>query len=349
MSRTCHFFCGGVFGVQFGFRVDDIVTVIRAFDQKTLPFRTNCVVAGTSCLVSTNSYDVLRATTQWHSAPVDDHACSFEMQIFVDAALDNLPEQPGHFRGRRHLVFALLPPRSFAAYDLLRRRAHVTLSLAAAGSRAFWDSLLLPITIGVLGTTVGVVPLHSACLDHHGAGVLVAGVSGAGKSTLATALGRLGFTLVSDDWIYVSDQHPALVAHGLSSPVKLLPDAVRFFEELERCSPRTTLNGEFAYEFDPQSSMQIATKNVSHPRTIFFLERTSTPGCHMIPCRGEYVREFFLKNAERLPDEIPEAKALRERIIERLSKCRSWILRTGESPWRTAEFVQTFLLEDERA
>jgi hypothetical protein len=349
MSPACHFFCGGVFGWQFWFRVYGIVTVIRAFDQKTLPFQTSCVVAGTSCLVSTNSYDVLHATARWRSAPATNCASCFEMQILVDEALDNLPEQAGHFRGRRHFVFALLPPRSFVAYDLLRRRAHATLSLAAAGSRAFWDTLLLPITIGVLGTTIGIVPLHSACLEHNGAGVLVAGPPGAGKSTLATALGKLGFALISDDWIYVSDQQSALVAYSLSSPVKLLPDAVRFFEELQNLSPRTTLNGEFAYEFDPQSSMQIATKNISHPRTILFLERTSTPGCYMVPCRADYVRDFFRENAEKLPDEIPEAKAFREKIIEKLASCRSWILRTGENPARTAEAVQKFLAEDERA
>lgn len=329
--------------------MDDIVTISRAFDQKTLPFRTNCTIAGTQCLVSTNSYDVLRATTQLQAVSADNHLSSFEMQILVDGALDELPEHSAFFRGRRHLVFALLPPRNFVTYDLLRKRVHAALSVAAAGDRTFWHSLLLPITIGVLGTAVGVAPLHCACLEHDGHGVLVAGISGAGKSTLATALGRLGLALLSDDWTYVSERHSRLIAYGLFSPVKLLPDAVRFFTDLETLTPRTSLNGELAYEFDPQSSMQITRKNISYPRYIFFLERTLTPGCYIVPCRHEYVSDFFRKNAERLPDELVGAQSFREKIVEMLSACRSWILRTGESPSRTAEVLAEFLQEERHA
>ena len=323
--------------------------MIRTFDQEALPFRTNRVIAGVSCLVSTNSYDVLRVTANLQAAATSNFRPSFEMQILVDATLDGFSEHSAYFRGRRHLVFALLPPRSFVTYDLLRKRVHAALSVAAAKDREFWHSLLLPITIGVLGTTVGVAPLHCACLDDNGSGVLVAGVSGAGKSTLATALGRLGFAILSDDWTYLSKRRSTLVAYGLSSPVKLLPDAVRFFMDLEALSPCTSLNGELAYKFDPCSSMQIAMKDISYPQYIFFLERTLTPGCYIVPCRHEYVREFFQKNAERLPDELKEAKVFRENIVEMLSACRSWILRTGESPSRTAEVLAAFVQEERHA
>lgn len=323
--------------------------MIRAFDQKALPFRTNCVIAGVPCLVSTNSYDVLRVTTNSLPAATSTFRPSFEMQILVDATLDGRSEHSAYFRGRRHLVFALLPPRSFVTYDLLRKRVHAALSVAAASDREFWHSLFLPITIGVLGTTVGVAPLHCACLDDNGSGVLVAGVSGAGKSTLATALGRLGFAMLSDDWTYLSKRQSTLIAYGLSSPVKLLPDAVRFFTDLETLSPCISLNGELAYKFDPYSSMQITMKDISYPEYIFFLERTFTSGCYIVPCRHEYVREFFQMNAERLPDELTEAKVFRENIVEMLSACRSWILRTGESPSRTAEVLAEFVQEERHA
>lgn len=318
--------------------------MLRIFDQETLPFQTSCVIAGTKCLVSTNSCDVLRATARWQAGS-RSNGLSFEMQVLVDDALDDFPEQSAHFRGRRHLVFALLPQRSFVAYDLRRKRVHAVLSAAAANDHAFWHSLFLPITIGVLGTTVGVIPVHCACLDEQRTGVLIAGVSGAGKSTLATALGQRGFTIISDDWTYLSDQQSTLVAHGLFAPVKLLPDATRFFGDLKNLDPRAALNGELAYEFDPRSSMNIMMKEISCPRHIFFLERTSAPGCFMVPCRHEYVREFFQKNAERLPDEFAEAKAFRERITSMLSSCRAWILRTGDSPSRTAEALADFLQE----
>jgi energy-coupling factor transporter ATP-binding protein EcfA2 len=246
-------------------------------------------------------------------------------------------------------VFAILPPRSFLAYDLLRKRVHAVLSSAAALDSSFWNTLLLPITIGVLGTTVGVAPIHCACLERNGSGLLVAGVSGAGKSTLTAALAQLGFPLISDDWTYISRQQCGLVAHGLSSPVKLLPDAARFFPDLKAFAPRMALNGELAYEIDPAGAMGFTAKDTSHPRRIFFLERSSAPGCHMVPCRPEYVRDFFEQNAERLPDELSEAKAFRSSIIQTLSARPSWILRTGESPQTTAKVLDDFLAEADHA
>jgi HPr Serine kinase C-terminal domain len=319
------------------------------FNRQTLPFRTDFLIAGTQCLLATNSHEILQAAAHWRSPANHAAVSSFEMEVIVDPDMDGNSEQPAHFRGNRHLVFGILPPRSFVAYDLLRRRVHAVLSPAAASDRSFWNKLLLPITIGVLGTTIGVVPLHCACLHRHGNGVLVAGVSGAGKSTLATALAHRGFAFISDDWAYVSKTNSGLLAHGLSFPIKLLPDAERFFPELRALTPKSTLNGEVAYELDPTQSSAFDVKMSTHPRNIFFLERVSAGGCRMIPCRAEFVRDFFEQNAERLPDELPEAKALRSNVIQLLSACRSWILRTSENPQRTAAALDAFLLEVNRA
>jgi hypothetical protein len=274
---------------------------------------------------------------------------SFEMEIIVDSGLSYLPERLAYFRGLGHIVFAMLPPRSFLGYDLLRKRVHAVLSIVAARDRSFWNTLLLPVTIGILGTSIGVAPIHCACLERNGSGFLVAGLSGAGKSTLAAALAQLGFALISDDWTYISRQQSGLVAYGLSSSVKLLPDATRFFPALNAFAPRMALNGELAFEIDPASSLGFAVKNVSHPQRMFFLERNFALGCQIVPCRPDYVRDYFEKNAERLPDELTEARAFRARIIQTLSACPSWILRTGESPQNTAKALDDFLAEADRA
>jgi hypothetical protein len=324
----------------------NIVTMMLKFNRQTLPFHAECLIAGARCLIATNSTDVLESTARWRTKTRQPHrAASFEMEVLVDSAMDNTAHNASFFRGHRHLVFAMLPPRSVVTYDLLRRRVHAVLSAAAARDRSFWNNVLLPITIGVLGTTVGVVPLHSACLDHNGSGVLVAGASGAGKSTLAAALAGCGFSFVSDDWTYISKNGSTLVAYGLSAPVKLLPDSVRFFPYLKDIAPRRTLNGELAYEIDPSRATGFSVNYMSYPRRVLFLERTLKPGCDFVPCRSEYVREFFEKSAERLPNELIEAKAFRRGIIQTLSSVPAWILRTGESPQRTAEAIRDFILE----
>jgi hypothetical protein len=79
------------------------------------------------------------------------------------------------------------------------------------------------------------------------------------------------------------------------------------------------------------------------------LERAAYPGCYFVPSRPQYTAEFFEKNAERLPDELSEAKARRTAIIQALSLCPSWILRTGENPQRTSEAIYNFLSEAQYA
>ena len=318
------------------------------FNRDTLPFRTDFWIAGTRCLLNTNSHDILRSASRW-KRPQLGGAQSFEMEIIVDPKLDNTTTPPAFFRGNGQIVFAFFPPNSFVTYDLLRKRVQVVLSQQAARDDDFWSTLLLPITIGVLGIAVGVAPLHCACLDRGGNGLLIAGESGAGKSTLAAALTQRGLALISDDWTYIYRVKSGLVAHGISAPIKLLPDTVQFFSELRELTPTVSLNGELAYEVDPSRVLGSTVKDFSRPRWVFFLERASNPGCYFVPSRPGYTVEFFEKSAERLPDELIEAKARRTAIIQALSGCPSWIVRMGENPHRTAEAIDHFISEAQYA
>jgi hypothetical protein len=319
------------------------VTATLAFDRSTLRFRADFTIAGAQCLLSTNSYNILRYAIPWQTSENQDDSSSFQMEILEDASLESSTARLPHFRGIRHLVFAMLQPRSFLNYDLLRKRVIGVLSPAAVHDRSFWNAQLLPITIGILGTTLGVAPLHCACLDRHGNGLLLAGASGAGKSTLSAALSQRGFAFVSDDWTYLSRRHSMLAAHGLGAPIKLLPNSLRFFAELQKCAPKKTMNGEIAYEVDPARILRSVVKDSSRPKWILFLERTSTPGCRFVPCRGEHIIQYFEQNAERLPEELSAAKAARSDLIRSLSRCQSWLLHTGDDPHQTAESIDRFL------
>jgi hypothetical protein len=323
--------------------VDNIVTVNLDFNRMTLPFRTEFPVAGARCLLSTNSHEILRLSMPWQSAQDSPEAQSIRMEVLEDSNSTFDTNALPHFRGSRHLVFAMLKPGSFLNFDLQRRRMIGVLSPAAARDPNFWNAQLLPMMIGLLGTTVGIAPLHCACLDREGSGLLVAGNSGAGKSTLTAALAKQGFGVVSDDWTYVSNRAGRLVAHGMFAPVKLLPDTVRYFPELHQIPTKKTLNGEVAHEIDPAKVLHAKWKSYSLPKWVLFLERTSTPGCRFMPCRPEHLIQFFEQNSETLPPELPAAVRTRTQIIQRLSNCDCWILRTGDDPMRTAAAIDEFL------
>jgi hypothetical protein len=348
MSNNCHFFFARNLSARFRARVINIVSLSFAFNRQALPFQTDFYVAGAHCHLSTNSHDILQLVSRWRT-PTLAASRPFEMDIIVDSKLDTTVKRPAYFRGNGHLVFGFLPPGSFITYDLLRKYVRAVLSAEAARDGSFWNALLIPITIGILGTTVGVVPLHCACLERNGSGLLIAGDSGVGKSTISAALTQRGLAFISDDWTYFSEEQSTLVAHGLFSPIKLLPDAVQFFQELRELTPAISLNGELAYEVDPARFVGSTVKNTSRPSWIFFLERTADPGCHFVPCPPASIREFFEKSAERLPDELIEAKTLRTAIIRTLSALPSWVLRTGESPQRISEAIDHFILETKYA
>ena len=318
---------------------------MHSFDSANLAFHTDFSIAGVRCFLATNSRDVLQQALPWQAAPQSVNAASFQMEVIEDSSLDSNAGGGNHFRGLRHLVFARLEPCTFVTYDLLRRQVRGVVSSAAARDRFFWKTQLLPITIGVLGTTLDVAPLHCASLARNGDGLLVAGVSGAGKSTLTAALACRGFGVVSDDWTYLSRNHSSLIANGLSAPVKLLPDSSRFFPELQSRAPRKTLNGEIAHEIDPAQFHPAGALSSCVPKRILFLERTLTPGSSFLPCRREYTRDFFESNAERLPEELSAAREARSEIINQLTECPSWLLRTGDDPHKTAETIDKFLSE----
>jgi hypothetical protein len=311
----------------------------------SLPFHTEFSLAGTRCLLSTNSHELLRLSKPWQSVSVRPDAGSFRMRILEDSSINSDAPKSSHFRGLGHLVFALLEPSGILTFDLLRKSVFGVVSPAAARDSQFWNVQLLPISLGLLGTVVGVAPLHCACLDRDGSGLLVAGDSGAGKSTLTAALAKKGFAVVSDDWTYVSYRSGQLAAHGMYAPIKLLPDSIRYFPELRRNTPRKTMNGELAYEVNAAKVFHSPVKASSAPKWLLFLERTSATGCHFIPCRPGHAAKYFEKNAEKLPAELPGAAATRSEIIRQISGCRSWILRTGHAPMQTAQAIHDFLSE----
>lgn len=319
------------------------MAVKQLFDRRTLPFRTDFPIAGIRCELTTNSHSVLDQAARWKHRSERGSRRTFQMEIIEDDSLPSFGDGGSHFRGQRHIVVAMMGGCAHFVFDLLRRRVMGLVPPDVAQDREFWDRRLLPITVGVLGAMLEVAPLHSACLEWNGSGVMIAGVSGAGKSTLSAVLAQRGFGFVSDDWTYVANSTTGLSAHGLSAPVKLLPDSVRFIDELRRCTAKKTMNGEIAYEIDPCDTLAANRVQECQPRWLFILERTEKSGCSFVPCRKEFVQRFFEESAERMPDELPAATAARSALIDAVAERPCWIIRSGESPHGTAESLEKFL------
>ena len=307
-----------------------------------LPVRADFFVAGATCRLATNSRAVAESLLRVHPPACADSPRPFELNVLVDSSIVPDTRTPPHFRGLRHLVFAVFNQHEIFSFDLSRSVAFGVVSPETADDDRFWNRILLPIAIGVLGITIEVVPLHAACLDKSGTALMIVGPSGCGKSTLAVALTKRGFSLVADDWTYLTRDSGHLRAHGLRAPVKLLPTAADFFHELRCFEPAKSLNGEMAYEVDAPEIFNAELRFVSEPSRLLFLQRVEESRCDFAPFPRDQAKHFFELSNERLPDEFVSAAAKRSQIIDELTQLDCWLIRTGLPPDATAQAVRQF-------
>jgi HPr Serine kinase C-terminal domain len=316
---------------------------VLAIESEDLPLRGQFFfIAGATCVVSTNSQSVIDSLSPWGCPHRQPFERSFELNVLVDPSAARTLGAAPHFRGLHHLVFAAFGERELFVFDLLRRSVTGVVSKATAEDDLFWKNLLLPIALGVMGATIGLVPVHAACLDRNGRGLMIAGPSGAGKSTLAVTLSQREFSLVSDDWTYIAQERGQITAYGISAPVKLLADAPHLFPELSRFQPSRSLNGEMAFEVDPARVFGSRVRSESTPSWLIFLERREQAGCQLLPCSRKGTRTFFENSAERLPNQLREVAAKRSEAIAALAKQECWLLRYGGPPQVAAEAISGF-------
>jgi hypothetical protein len=297
--------------------------------------------AGVRIRIRTNCESILKNAYSSRSRNVSTCA---PIDLYV-SVMDDLEESNSapYFRGLHHLVYMSFGASSFVI-DVLRRTVHATVTKEFATRAGVWRERIIPIILGVLGPSVGLMPLHAACLLWRDRGILLAGVSGAGKSTLAVALAKHGMSIISDDWTYVHTTDRGLSCHGLGVPVKLLADAALHFRELNALEPQVSLNGELAYEVDPAVTLQLRTTSECLPKQIIFLKRTSGPAC-LIPLSRSTVFKFFLENAERLPSQLEHLEETRLAILARLSQLPASTFHYSGTPQSGAETLLRWMEE----
>ena len=319
---------------------------VRTINEESLPLTAELRVVGARCFLSTNSQEVLSSFARWEAPAGGGDDPSFELRVLADPAAKREKDREPHFRGLHHLVFGIFGADETIMFDLARRRISAVVSDESARDAVFWNTRLLPTALGLLGATIGVVPLHCACVDRGGEALLLAGASGAGKSTLAVALSRLGFSVVSDGWTYIGRDGDQLTAHGISAPVKLLPDAVTHFPELRDFKAGVASNGELAFEVDVADTFRAKMRQQSTPRWVMFLERVATQGCEIVPYGSDAAQAFLQGTLERLPVQLQEATDTRAALVASLASRDCWLARYGGPPQAVAEAIAEFCERD---
>jgi len=256
---------------------------------------------------------------------------------------DGLCESSPWFRARGHFAFARFTLADAFWFNLRTREVYGVCTPEAADDVWRWRAHILPALLGILSAVIGVAPVHGACVARGGRGTLLTGPSGTGKSTLTIALAKRGYKLLSDEWTYISAAGPDVAAWGLSVPVKLLPDASRFFPELLNYCPATALNGEAAYEVFPEECFGVSRQTHSSVNGIVLLERTALPGCRVDQISAAEATHRLSQELEPLEGPLEYCYQHQLALIQRLAGAACLRLSFNENPCKVAEALDAVL------
>jgi hypothetical protein len=316
------------------------------FEGVVAPLREYYRAAGALCVIETDCETILATAREVFTPVTDQLPADIRMRFWVERIAGRSPPWPGaYFRGLNHLVFAAFDSDNAVLVDLQERRVIGRFSAAMAGDRSYWKSVIFPTLFGIVSGTIGVTALHCACVAHNGRALLLAGESGSGKSTLSLALARSGFAFLSDDWTYFSRRDDRLLAWGLTSPLKLLPDAVKHFPDLMSRDPVITSNGELAYEVDP-AALGVERSACAEPSWIVFLERREGAGLSLDEMSPVDAAARFEGDLEVLPAPATAVRGFLVKTISTLVQRPCWWMRYDQAPQAVARALSQFLKDD---
>ena len=262
----------------------------------------------------------------------------FSLHVHVDAGHRRGIAASPTFRGRDHLVLADYGAGTFVL-DLRRRVGFGVVSPQLAANPDCWRERIFPVFLGLLSLVLDTVPLHAACLERRGRGLLIAGTSGAGKSTLAATLASQGLAYVSDDWVYFTRRRGPRI-HAAPVAMKLLPDATRFFPQLSAGSLSRAMNGELSFALDPELAFGAARVYSCTPHTIILLDRVPGAPATLRTASKDDLELWFSEPLDCVPDCFLANREQQLALLRSLAQFPSYVLACDGSP---AEIAATVL------
>ena len=232
---------------------------------------------GLSVQISTNSPAILDATRESWGALGKMFAyppVRVRIGVVPGGSAESLPAPV--YRSQQHLISIIADAENFMICDMRRGFAYGFVTQAVVDNNAYIRGHIIEPSANLLLVASFLTPLHAACLNRHGRGVLLCGDSTAGKSTLAYACARAGWKFLSDDFCCLIRGRDGRVVIGNSARMRFRAPTLDLFPELkmQRLIPR--LNGGPAVEVDTVCMPGIETMSHCSVDHIVFLNRSKS-------------------------------------------------------------------------
>jgi len=246
-----------------------------------LPFQRVYYPHGFRLNLASNSSEVHAAAEEnWgmYQFEYDDPAITLRMLVQPGDELS----PPPVYRMQEHLYSVIGSQNNYGLidFDALFSYAWITERTAADHAWLRWFYL-----DGLIGSTLAqrhTVPMHAACVERNGVGLLLWGPSGMGKSTLSYACARSGWTFISDDATILPQNREDYVVTGKPHSARFRDDAPELFPELNGYVTRARPTGKLSIEVPMDALTGIRTAVRGSVKHLVFLERGQAGGLSRI-------------------------------------------------------------------
>jgi len=239
------------------------------------------------------------------------------------------PECPPHPKCRieHHLVTNIANADNYIVHDISQGFSYGCVSASALASPGYFRHFYLESTALCHIANRSATPIHAACVELDGRGVLLCGDSGAGKSTLAYACAKAGWAYITDDCSFLINDRTDRLVTGNYLQMRFRPESSRFFPELQGCEITDRAGiGKPSVEMRTEPDGQIKRVAASRISYIVFLNRFGPRYQELDVFPKEVARRFITQTLFSLP----EVRAVQETRINTLLQVKVLELRYHE-------------------
>lgn len=260
--------------------------------------------------IFTNSPEVIAAAREsWGHFQSTFAQPPLQLRVGVMGAGNRAHLNVPTYRAWLNLMIATSDSENFAVCDLRRGVAFSWLTHAALADRLYLRYYFLEGPVFSTLQHLYLVPLHAACVNLGGRGVMLCGDSGAGKSSLAYACARRGWTFVADDSICLIRAEKKRRVIGNPYRIRFREEGVQLFPELRKQEIVVQVSGERAIELATATTREISTALTSTVDYVVFLNRRDGGPPALVPFSRQKALSWFKKEICYGDEDVRQAQA----------------------------------------
>jgi hypothetical protein len=282
-----------------------------------LPFKEVFYPLGFPLEVETNAEGVLRAVAEcWQGFFKLFDTPPFRFRALVKKSDSPVcPPRPAS-RIQEHLTCHLADSENYAVSDFAQGLSILWLTQAAVAHRNYLRHCFIEPTVMMQLSTSYTTPIHAACVDLEGRGVLLCGDSEAGKSTLSYACAQAG-------WTYITDDTSFLINSRLDRLVVGNPNKARFHSTAQQIIPelaqrQVTQRGRWSkpsIELLTSTTQNIVTSHMSRVNYVVFLNRNGVKRQELVPFPVQVAKRAMLQRLFSLPETLSTQSSMIDRLL----------------------------------